>query len=182
MEAGRYAVIPTRYFKATGSGVDAALFCRPPAIAAARRRAFGLPLHSQIRQRLLGRFFAVAFSTYERGDFTTVPNALFAADCELRTPDGTRLDLPQLAVGRAEISRWLELWHEPFSRVRWRPVEMFDGGDVLYLAIEMTAVGSASGAETQETLYSALQIKDALVASQFTAMDRAQALERAGFS
>ncbi len=182
MLEGHYAVIPSRYFKATGSGIDLALLRRPRAVEAARRRAFDLPLRSQIRQRTLGRFFAVAFSTYERGDFTTVPNALFAPDCELRTADGTRLDLPQLAVGRDEITRWLALWHEPFSRVRWRPVEMFDGGDVLYVGVEMNAIGGASGAETQRTMYSVLWIRDAFVVSQFAAMDRAQALEAAGFS
>ena len=177
-----YVEIPPEYFNARGTGVDLALLQRPRALAAVRRRIFTLPPSSRLRQRLMGRLFGVLWVTYERGDFRTVPNALFSEDCELRSAMEGRVDLPELSVGREQVIRWVERWHEPFTDVRWRPLELFDGGTVLFLAVEMMATGRGSGIEIESPFYVASWIQDDLVNRQYTAVRRDEALRAAGFA
>jgi hypothetical protein len=124
----------------------------------------------------------VAFETYERGDFTTVPSVLFAEDCEHRSSRMGQMDLPEIAVGPEQMTRWLEIWHEPFTDVSWRPLELYDAGDRFFIAIEMTATGRASGAVTRSPFYSAFRHDKGFVSRQFTTPDRDEALAAMEFS
>lgn len=171
-----YVEIPAKYFDAKGTGIDLALMRRPRAVAALRGRIFSLPPSSRFRQRALARLFTVPFETYERGDFATVPRVLYAEDCELRQSQIAQMDLPELAIGREQIQRWIELWHEPFRDVSWRPLEFLDGGDRFFFAIEMTATGRASGAETVSPFHSSFKVENGFISRQFTSPDRGEAM------
>jgi hypothetical protein len=177
-----FVEIPPEYFDAKGTGIDLALLRRPRAVAALRRRVFSLPPTSKVRQRALARLFTIAWKTYERGDFSTIPKLAYAEGCELHWAMEARLDLPARSTGPEEMGRWLESWSEPFRDVRYEPQQLLDGGDVLFFALEMTAVGRASGAATRMPMHSAVWFEDGFVCRQLMALDRTEALRAAGFA
>jgi hypothetical protein len=154
-------------------------------VALGRRAILSLPVGSRLRSELLARAMSIAFASYERGDFETVPRVFYSETATLETARGRdeeqSLDLPSPVHGVDGVIRWLRTWHEAFSSVRWEPRELYDGGDRFVFVVELVATGRASGVEVHHLSASAVRVERGLVVHQLATWDLAHALEAAGF-
>jgi len=157
----------------------------PRAVGALRRLIFRLPPGSHFRRAALARAMQLAFASYERGDFEMVPRVFYAQAATLETARGRRgevpLDLPSPVQGVEGVMRWLEIWHEPFSSVRYELGQLYDGGDSALLVMDQVATGRTSGAEVRQRSYSALRWERGQVVWQFVTLQLEDAMEAAGF-
>jgi hypothetical protein len=80
------------------------------------------------------------------------------------------------------VIRWLRVWHEPFSSVRYELGELYDGGDSTLLVIDQVATGRASGAEVRQLSYSAVRWERGQVVRQLVTFQLEAAMEAAGFA
>jgi hypothetical protein len=158
----------------------------PRTVTLFRRALLRMRPGSRLRGMGLARAMAVAFASYERRDFESVPRLFYSPDVVLVTGRGrgeeVPLDLPSPARGIEGVIRWLEAWHEPFSSIRYEPIELLDAGDRLVITIEQVATGRASGVSVRERFSSAVRLERGLVVEQFVTWHREDALEAAGFA
>jgi ketosteroid isomerase-like protein len=128
----------------------------------------------------------IAFASYERGDFELVPRVFYAPEATLETAGGSDqevpLDLPSPVRGVEGVIHWLEVWHEPFSEVRYELGELYDGGDRALLVVDQVATGRASGVEVRQLSYSAVRWERGQVVWQLVTFELEAAMEAAGFA
>ena len=158
----------------------------PRAVGAIRRLIFKLPPTSRARQAALARAMQLGFASYERGDFETVPRVFYSPDVTLHTALGpvqdVPLDLPSPVHGIDGVTRWLRVWHEPFSSVRFELRELYDGGDWGLFVIDQFATGRTSGIEIHQLTYSAMRWEGGRVVWQLVTWSLEEAMQAAGFS
>jgi ketosteroid isomerase-like protein len=156
----------------------------PRTVGLARRAALALPVGFRLRSEALRRATAIAFASYERGDFETVPRIFYSDEVVLETGRNQEspLDLPSPVHGIEGVIRWLRVWHEAFSEIHWEPRELYDGGDRLVFVVEQVATGRASGAEVRHLSASAVWIERGLVVRQLATWELTEAMEAAGLT
>jgi ketosteroid isomerase-like protein len=87
---------------------------------------------------------------------------------------------PATYRGHAGIVRARESWSEAWEALSWEINEMIDGGDRVFVAVQMKAKGRGSSIEVDAETYAVFTLRDGIVTKGQFFTERQQALEAAG--
>jgi ketosteroid isomerase-like protein len=142
-----------------------------------------LPEGSRVRLRTAQQIVSRSFAAINRGDDWLVPIS-HEPDCEIHVAAGFR------TIGFADCYRGPEGWRELIDAVRedlpdvrWKATRLIDLGDRWVMRAVMSGTGRASGAHTEQTWGSVIQLSSrGRIARQHIYWTWGEALAAAGLN